>query len=155
MSAVNLADVLDPTRVVLLNQQLKEDVLAALVDILATAPEVRDRDELMREILHREELMSTGIGGGLGVPHVRLDSVDNLVMAMAVNEQPILNYEALDDEPVRIVCMIAAASGQHKQYIKTLAAISQQLKDPTTREQVLAAEVPETVHTLMTTGPAS
>ena len=80
---------LSPDRVLILDEVDKETVLTKLVDALATSPVVSKRDELLNGILAREELMSTGIGFGVGVPHVRIDSVSDLVMAVAVCRKPV------------------------------------------------------------------
>ena len=88
---------------------------------------------------------STGIGFEVGVPHARVAAVSDLVMAIAVNRQGIPDYKSMDDRPVRIVCMIAGRIDQHGEYIKTLALISELLKDNLIRSRILdnmtAAEV--------------
>lgn len=141
--------VLHPSRVAILTNELKEDALNTLIDLLSTAPEVHNRNELASEIFRREELMSTGIGFGVGVPHVRLDSVDNLVMAMGISRNPIRDYETLDNEPVRIICMIAARSDQHAKHIKALSAISRKLRDDDFHNRILLAADAAEIHALM------
>ena len=101
-------------------------------------------------MFEREELMSTGIGRGIGVPHVRLRSVSTLVMAVAVNRRDLEDYTSLDERPVRVVCMVAARHDQHAQYLKTLAAISTVLKDDARRAALLSADSPVVVHALLT-----
>ena len=128
----------------------KKEVLNRLVDALATAPEVGSAEALREGIWHREELMSTGIGLGIGVPHVRLDSVKDLVMAAAVTEEAIADYAALDDEPVRIVFMIAGGSSQHARYIRLLSAISSRFKDAALRRMLTEAPDAAAVYHLLT-----
>ena len=141
--------VLTPERVILLDAPPKKEVLTQLVDLLAETPFVKNRDELLKGILAREELMSTGIGFGIGVPHVRIDSVTDLVMAVAVARNPIGDYGSLDGEPVQIVCMLAARSDQHTKYIRTLSSISSRLKDPAIREQIIASDTPAAICELL------
>ena len=129
-----------PDRIVLLEGADKKTVLTRLVDVLAESPLVHKRDELLKGIFAREELMSTGIGFGVGVPHVRIDSVSDLVMAVAVSRNPITDYSSLDNKPVQIVCMLAARSDQHAKYIRTLSAVSSRLKDEHTRQQIIASD---------------
>ncbi len=147
---VSLDEVLAPERCALLDAADKETALTALVDLLAAAPEVRDRELLLKEVFAREALMSTGIGFGVGVPHVRLPSVKDIVMAVGVNARPLADYQSLDGEPVRIVCMVAARDDQHAQYLKTLAAVSAMLKQEAVRAAVLAASDAPAVHALLT-----
>ena len=148
--AVSLGDVLVPERCVLLDAPDKEAALTALVDLLAAAPQVRDRELLLKEVFAREALMSTGIGFGVGVPHVRLPSVKDIVMAVGVNARPLADYQSLDGEPVRMVCMVAARDDQHAQYLKTLAAVSALLKQEAVRAAVLAAPDAPAVYALLT-----
>ena len=146
---LDLGAVLEPGRVVFLDSRTKEDALTVLVDVLAQAPQVHDRDELLGQVFRREELMSTGIGLGVAVPHVRLNSVDDLVMAVGVCREPLTDYESLDGEPVRIICMIAAKTDQHAKHIKALSAVSKRLKDEKVRKAILDAESPADVYALL------
>ena len=138
--------ILTEERVVIIDKADKETVLRRLVDLLAQSPLVRNRDKLLAGILAREELMSTGIGFGVGVPHVRIDSVSDLVMAVAVCKKPVEDYSSLDNQPVQIVCMLAARSDQHAKYIRTLAAVSNRLKDPDVRRAIVESDDPAFIH---------
>lgn len=149
-SSISLGQVLTVERVLLLNTPNKEDALRALVDCLATSPLVRNKKELAEEVFEREKLMSTGIGFGIGVPHVRIPSVDDVVMAVGVNANGIEDYASLDEQPVRIVCMVAAHENQHAQYLRTLAAISNLMKQDEVRADLLAAQSPEEIYARLT-----
>jgi PTS system nitrogen regulatory IIA component len=150
--SVRLRDVLTPERVLLLDCAGKEAALNALVDALGTAPEVTDVEGLRREVFEREALMSTGIGFGIGVPHVRLASVKNLVLSVAVNKRDLPDYSSLDERPVRIMCMVAARENQHAQYLKALAAISALMKASSMRDALLGARDAQQVYELLTLG---
>lgn len=127
-------------RVIIVEEMDKDTILRNLVDLLAESPFVHNRDELLKGVFAREELMSTGIGFGVGVPHVRIDSVSDLVMAVAVSKKPISGYSSLDNQPVQIVCMLAARSDQHAKYIRTLSAVSSRLKDAEIRKSIIESD---------------
>lgn len=148
--AILLRDVLTPDRVCMLDCATKEDALNTLVDCLGNAREVKDLNELRREVFAREALMSTGIGFGFGVPHVRLASVRDLVLAVGVNRKPIEDYVSLDERAVQIVFMVAARNNQHTQYLKALATISSLMKDSDIREALLSATDSEMIYHLLT-----
>jgi PTS system nitrogen regulatory IIA component len=147
--AATASFVLTPERIVLMEHPGKHEVLERLANLLAETPFVKDRDALLKGILEREELMSTGIGFGIGVPHVRIDSVSDLVMAVAVCRSPVLDYASLDEAPVQIVCMLAARTNQHTQYIRTLSAISSRLKDADVRSKIIASDDPAAICRLL------
>lgn len=145
-----LGNILTADRVVFIESNKKSEALEQLSAILATSPLVNSRNELQNAIFLREELMSTGIGFGVGVPHVRIDSVDDLVMALGIARAPIADYASLDDVPVQIVCMVAAGSKQHPEYIRALSAISSKLKEEAGRTALIAAKDEQTAFTIFT-----
>ena len=134
-----LSKILSPERVVFLEGSQKENALKTLCAVLALSPLVPDEKELETAVFHREELMSTGIGFEIGVPHVRLQSVSDLVLALGISREPLVDYSSLDAVPIQIVCMVAAGSTQHPQYIRALSAISARLKDRAVRHSLLEA----------------
>lgn len=144
-----VSSVMTAERVLLLPEGNKTGVLSQLVDSLSRAPEVRNAEVLRSGILERERLMSTGIGFGVGVPHVRSDAVSDLIMAVAVCEKGIEDYDSLDGAPVRIVCMLAARADQHTEYLRMLSSISSRLKDAPVREELLRLKDPAAVVALL------
>ena len=113
------------------------------------APQIKNRNELTVEILKREELMSTAIGRGIAIPHVRLSSVTDLVMAVGLCKHDIIDFQTIDDVPVRLLFMIAAAYNQHSYYLQTLSFFSSKLKSQSLRDGLLAAETPIEAYNLL------
>jgi len=136
---IELSGVLVAERVLIVKNACKADALRALSKCLSTAPEVGSEDALCEAIFRREELMSTGIGMGIGVPHVRLDSVKSPVMSAAICRTPVMDYESLDDKPVQLIFMIAAGKYQHTEYIRLLARLSAKLKNEELRNSLINA----------------
>ncbi len=136
-SVVQVKNILSPDRIVFLNHSTKHDALLELANNLSTAPQVKNAQELSMEILKREELMSTAIGRGIAIPHVRLPSVTDLVMSVGICRNDIIDFQAIDDVPVRLLFMIAAAYNQHSYYLQTLAFFSSKLKNQELRDSLL------------------
>ena len=146
---VQMKNILSPDRVVFINQSSKRDALVELSNVLATAPQVKNGSELLSEILKREELMSTGIGRGIAIPHVRLSSVTDLVIAVGVCKSNIEDFQTIDDVSVNILIMIAAAYNQHSYYLKTLSHFSSKLKNTELRDAITKASTPREVYDLI------
>lgn len=146
---VQMKNILSPDRVVFINQSSKRDALVELSNVLATAPQVKNGSELLSEILKREELMSTGIGRGIAIPHVRLSSVTDLVVAVGVCKSTIEDFQTIDDVSVNILIMIAAAYNQHSYYLKTLSHFSSKLKNTELRDAITKASTPREVYDLI------
>jgi PTS system nitrogen regulatory IIA component len=153
LNSVPVDTIISPERILFLEYSTKRDVLLALADNLANAPQVKNRQELAIEILKREELMSTAIGRGIAIPHIRLASVTDLVVSVGISRTDIVDFQPLDDEPVRLVFMIAAAYNQHAYYLQTLSFFSARLKNRELRNALLAAQSPQEVYTLFLGDP--
>jgi PTS system nitrogen regulatory IIA component len=148
-SVVQIQNILSPDRILFLNYSKKRDALVALAENLAGAPQIKSRQELVAEILRREELMSTAIGRGIAIPHVRLSSVTDLVVSVGVSQVDIIDFQSLDDVPVRLLFMIAAAYNQHAYYLQTLSFFSSKLKNGDLRASLTAAKTPQEVYALL------
>ncbi len=148
----DLQHLLAPERVLITEFSTKRDILTALINNLSLAPQIKDPKKLEEAIWEREELMSTGIGLGIGIPHVRIYTVSDIALSVAINKTDILDYQALDNIPVRIVFMVAAAYNQHTEYLKLLASISKLLQDESFRDSLLAADDPKQVYRMLTEG---
>jgi PTS system nitrogen regulatory IIA component len=147
--AIQVESIISPDRIVFLNYSSKRDALMALAENLASAPQVKNCEELVAEILKREDLMSTAIGRGIAIPHVRLASVTDLVVSVGVSRVGIVDFQALDDEPVRLLLMIAASYNQHAYYLQTLSFFSARLKNANLRNVLLQAETVQEVYDLL------
>jgi len=152
ITPINAESILSPHRVIFMNYSSKRDALLALAENLAAAPQVKNRQELSTEILKREELMSTAIGCGIAIPHVRLSSITDLVVSVGVSRANIVDFQPLDDEPVRLVFMIAAAHNQHAYYLQTLSWFSTRLKNKKLRDSILVAQTEQQVYDLLVNG---
>ena len=148
-ASVQVKNILSPDRVVFITQSAKRDALTELANVLANAPQVKRGDELLSEILKREELMSTAVGRGIAIPHVRLSSVTDLVMAVGVCRTPISDFQTVDDKPVNLLIMIAAAYNQHTYYLQTISYFSAKLKSQELRDAIANAATEKEVYELL------
>ena len=146
---VQVKNILSPNRVIFISQTSRHDALVELANTLSSAPQVKRSDELVSEILKREELMSTAIGRGIAIPHVRLSSVTDLVMAVGVCKTPVTDFQPIDDMPVSLLFMIAAAYNQHSYYLQTLSYFSAKLKKKELRDSLLNAATTDDVYKLL------
>lgn len=147
---IQVKNILSPDRIIFLNHSTKHDALLELANNLSTAPQVKMSSELAVEILKREELMSTAIGRGIAIPHVRLSSVTDLVMSVGISKCDIIDFQTIDDVPVRILFMIAAAYNQHAYYLQTLSFFSSKLKSKELRDALLNVTDPMEAFKLLT-----
>ena len=106
----------------------KNGAIRELIDILAKAEGIRNKDEIVKTLLARESLGSTGIGLGIGIPHGKSNAVKRLVAAFGISKKGI-DFDALDGEPVYIFFLLVAPEDSAGPHLKALARISRLLKD--------------------------
>ncbi len=151
-SPINLKQILNPDHITIIETSNKDAALMSIINNMTSKGAISDKEAVTEGIFQREKLMSTGIGLGIGIPHVRLSNISNLIMAVGVSTVDITDYESLDGNPVRIIFMILAGKDQHAQHIKTMAAISSRLKNPLLRERLIGSRDPKSIHSLLTDG---
>lgn len=118
-----------------LKSEKKEDVIRELADYLVKAEGIKNKEELIKVLLNRESLGSTGIGQGVGIPHGKTGVVKKLSAAFGISRKGV-NFDALDGEPVYIFFLLAAPEDSAGPHLKALARISRLLKDKYFRESL-------------------
>jgi fructose-specific phosphotransferase system IIA component len=122
----------------------KNDVINAIIDLAATQDRVLDKEKVREAIFEREKIMSTGVGAGFAIPHAKSDAVSDIVAAFAVTAQPI-DYQSLDDQPVRIVFLLVGRENMVGPHIKLLSRISRLMNNEEFRKQLINAASPKDV----------
>ena len=139
-----LAEMVIPSRTCDLKGTKKDEVLIEMVELLSTSPRVKDRDALLKAIFEREKIISTGIGIGVAVPHVKIPEISDFVIAIGRSTKGI-DFNALDDKPVHLVVMICASDKQSGEYLKVLAEVIRRCKDKELRRKIMFAKSPEEI----------
>ncbi|MDY7009660.1 MAG: PTS sugar transporter subunit IIA [Planctomycetota bacterium] len=149
---MKISDYLTLEHVVILNAATKVEALDELVSAADDFSENISAEELARAVWEREKMMSTGIGQGLGIPHVRLPGLADAVMAVGVSRAGIPDYESLDNQPVHIIVLIAAPQGRHEIYIRLLAKVANILKQDDIRKAISEADDAAEIYRILTEG---
>ncbi len=126
----------------------KEDALKELVDILAQVEDIGDPKGILKALLERENLGSTGIGQGIAIPHGKTDKVARLVAVLGISKTGV-NFDALDGEPVYIFFLLVAPKATAGPHLKALAQISRLLRDTYFCELIRKCKTEEEVFNLI------
>jgi PTS system nitrogen regulatory IIA component len=146
---VKIAEMLDPSAIVAeLKGTGKNDVLAELAEALIAANPALKRDEVIRVLLERERLGSTGIGDGIAIPHGKLKNLENQLIAFGLSRKGV-DFDAMDGKPARLFFLLIAPEEAVGIHLKTLARISKLLKVPMVRERLQAAADRQQIHRII------
>lgn len=112
-----------------------------LEDIIAHACTrcTMDEDQLREAIWKRERMMTTGVGKGLALPHIRVNGFPSPLVIVALCRTPVQDYKSLDNEPIQLAVFFAADERDPEAYLKLLGSISSRLKEGDTIERIKAA----------------
>ena len=141
---IEISNYLSPERVIDLKSTSKDGAIMELVALSAGSTAVQDAEKLQEAIFEREGIMSTGIGLGIAIPHAKIPSVSDFVVAIGRTRKGI-DFNALDQKPVNIVVLIAGPSQEQQRYLEILAGVTLRLKSDEVRAAVLEAETPEAI----------
>jgi nitrogen PTS system EIIA component len=94
-----------------------------------------NQQELVRVLLEREQLGSTGIGGGIGIPHGKLKNLDNLVLGFGLSRKGI-DFDSMDRRPTHIFFLLVTPDNSTGLHLKVLARISRLLKNEDFKEKL-------------------
>ena len=110
----------------------KEGVIREMVQALLDAGKIEQSEfeSIIKAILKREELGSTGIGRGVAVPHTKHPSVDKLVGTVAVSHEGV-DFNSLDGERVQLLFLLISPPDRPGDHLRALENISRQLRDDT------------------------
>lgn len=133
---MNIVSLLDTDNVMPdLEARDKDEALNKLIDLLE--PKVGEEElERMREaVLEREQIMSTGVGKGLAIPHGKAPGISDNFAAFAILKDPI-EYDAVDDQPVNLIFLLVGPQSSNSFHIKMLSRISRLMNNNDFRERL-------------------
>jgi PTS system nitrogen regulatory IIA component len=108
---------------------------------------------IVERLVERERLGSTGFGGGVAIPHGKIDGLDRVVGVFARLAQPI-DFNAIDDMPVDIVFLLLSPPDAGVEHLKALARVSRKLRDRSFVAKLRGAGSEDALYALFATGEA-
>lgn len=122
----------------------KEDAIKEMADLEVKTGIVNNEDEFIKSIWAREDESTTGIGGGIAMPHARNKYINKARVLFAKSKNGI-DYNSLDGQPVHLFFMITAPDGADNTHLQALAKLSGLLVNPDLVEELKKAQTPQEV----------
>ncbi|MEA1866548.1 MAG: PTS sugar transporter subunit IIA [Thermodesulfobacteriota bacterium] len=121
-----------------LNTKSKEEALAGLAKRVAEIEPALNQDAVLSVLNEREQLGSTGIGGGVAIPHGKLPELGHMLILVGRSLGGI-PFDAMDNRPVHIMFLLLAPDNSATQYLKLLAQVSRVLKTREVHKRIMEA----------------
>lgn len=128
----------------------------ALQELSKRAAELTGQQEraIFEVLTERERLGTTGVGNGIAIPHGKLAGLDRLHGLFARLQTPV-DFDAIDDQPVDLICLLMAPETAGADHLKALARVSRLLRDRAVCDKIRGSENPEAIYALLTESAAS
>jgi fructose PTS system EIIBC or EIIC component len=114
----------------------KNSVINEMIDLISKSSKVVDIEKIRSAIFEREKIMTTGVGNGFAIPHGKTDAISDIIAAFGITDKPI-NYQALDEKPVRILFLLVGKESMVGPHIKLLSRISRLMSKEEFRQKLL------------------
>ena len=124
--------------VITLSGKNKLEVMEQLISRATDLTKI-DRDVIFRMVWKREQMMTTGVGGMLALPHIRVNDISHPYVIVGVCENPIADYQGQDDLPVRVIVFTIAPDEDQETYLQLLSSISRRLRNPELIDELIGA----------------
>lgn len=119
----------------------KKEALAELAALLARGGYISDRRRIVKDLLEREALGSTGIGRGIAFPHCRSSAAKTVRLALGLSRDGV-PFQAMDGEPARMIVLEVAPRNARGEQLRIMGRLATLLMDRRLRERLLAAANP-------------
>jgi fructose-specific phosphotransferase system IIA component len=134
---VKISEILS-TQSILLNSELdsKDEILKKIVELACNSGNIEDPKAVYNSVLERENIMSTGIGNNIAIPHTKSSGIKELTAALITFEKPV-NFDSLDGKKISVAFLILSNDEELGMHIKILSKISRILHNRSFFDELL------------------
>lgn len=138
---MKLIDILtnDTIRIPLQNTE-KFKIIEEMVDLLCQAHKIENREAVLKAVLEREKILSTGVGDGVAIPHCKVEGVKEMLVSFGVTKEDV-DFASSDSKPVRLVFLIVGPQEVTSPHVRMLSRISRLMHDTDFREKLKNAKL--------------
>lgn len=142
---MKLMDILTEDRIKIpLENTDKEKIIDEMVMLIDRSAKLKDKDQILKAVLDREAVMSTGVGDEIAIPHGKSDGVDDIIAALGITKEPV-NFDSLDNKPVRLVWLLVGPQDKTGPHLKALSRISRLMHKKEFRDRLISTSKPRDI----------
>jgi len=125
----------------------KRPAVEELAQVMTRHPDLKDfpADKIANSLMEREELGSTGFGGGLAIPHCKIEGLNRFFLGLAISRKGV-NFDAIDNRKVHLFCVIIGPEDKPEDHVKLLAEVSLVLREESVRNELIKAPTPTALY---------
>lgn len=140
---MKLRDILSEERIKIpLENTIKEKIIGEMVELIDKSQKIRNKSQILKAVLDREAVMSTGVGDEVAIPHGKADGVEDIAAALGITKEPV-DFNSLDEKPVRLVWLLVGPQDKTGPHLKALSRISRLMHKKHFREKLIKTTNPK------------
>lgn len=129
---MSLDDLLDASLITIqLGEGNKFQIIEELLDLAVNAGKVYNRERALKDLIEREQYLSTGFENGLAVPHAKSEAVSEMVLVFGLNKEGV-DFDSLDGKPTHFIFLLLSPMDTSGPHIQTLALLARNFQKPDT-----------------------
>ena len=136
---ISLQNYISLNRIFFSTKETKEEVIDELVNVSKEDNLVKDPVSFKNALLKREAIMSTGIGYGVAIPHVKLPQIEDFFITICIHKKGV-DWGSLDNKPAYLIFLIAGPDNQQEKYLRILAKLTLVIKNTERRDKLINCE---------------
>jgi fructose-specific phosphotransferase system IIA component len=142
---VKFSELLSPDCISLdLKGEKKKEIIQELVDLFVKSGKVAAGNDIAREVLSREKIVSTGIGKGVAIPHKLMRGIDRNMIGFGRKKEPV-KFKAVDGKPVDIFFLLLGPEGSENTHLRILSKLARYVHKDVFLASLRQAKTPEEV----------
>lgn len=136
---MKISDYLDEKLIAFIDASTRNEAIDALIDLLEDAGKLPNKSAFRKAILDREEIVSTGIGMGVALPHAKLKGFKQFYIVVGIQQKKGLDWNAIDKAPVRLIFLIVGPDDRQSEYLQILSRLTTAVKESNLRKRLMCA----------------
>lgn len=120
----------------------KEKIIEEMVGLIGDSIKLNNKSQILKAVLDREAVMSTGVGDEVAIPHGKAEGLKDIYAALGITKEPV-DFNSLDKKPVRLVWLLVGPQDKTGPHLKALSRISRLMHNKEFRERLLHSSKPE------------
>ena len=141
-------------RILFTASSTKVETIDELIEISRADGRVDDVGRFKSALLKRDAIMSTGIGYGVAIPHVKMPGIDTFFITMGIHKRGV-DWDSLDNKPTHLIFLIAGPDNQQERYLRILARLTLVIKNPERRKRLIRCNTKYEAFEIMVKSPSS
>lgn len=137
-------DYMNPELVLFLETDHLDETLQQMVHYVYKKLNFKDEEQFLKAIKKREQIVSTGIGMGIAIPHAKLSSLNQFFIVIGILKKGV-DWHSLDQSPVKIVFMIGGPDDKQMEYLQILSNLTHFVKNEEIRKKLLSLKQPSAI----------